>query len=312
MKSVQALCKPGNHLLTLEEFSPFELSIFIKLALEQKNSLKKQEQLLQGKVLGMIFDKSSTRTRVSFEVGMLSLGGHAIFLNGNDLQLGRGETIHDTAKTLSQYVDGIMIRTHEHEKVEGLAKHASIPVINGLTDQHHPCQALADFLTIYETTGSLTKWKLTYVGEGNNVCHSLLIGTAMLGGTICYSTPKTHKPAKDIVAKALAIAKLTGATIIYEEEVQKACENADFIYTDVWNSMGFEEEENKHEIFLPYQVNNENVKFAKSSYQFMHCLPAHRGEEVTADIIDGKHSVVFNQAGNRMFAQKSLLLSLLA
>ncbi|WP_028399576.1 ornithine carbamoyltransferase [Ectobacillus panaciterrae] len=315
MQYVQSAVKVHTKdILSLEELSSQEVLSIIEFAVSLKKQHLKGENppLLGGKILGMIFDKHSTRTRVSFEAGMLQLGGHGMFLSGKELQIGRGETIEDTAKVLSQYVDAIMIRTFEHEKVAELAKHASIPVINGLTDDHHPCQALADLMTVYEEKGTFHGVKLAYVGDGNNVCHSLLIGGAKVGMHITAACPAGHQPEAYIIEAAKEIAKETGAVIEVYENPQLAVQNADFIYTDVWTSMGQEEEAKERlQKFQPYQVNEKLVQYAQQDYKFLHCLPAHREEEVTSDIIDGKHSVVFEQAGNRLHVQKALLASLL-
>ncbi|MFD3447847.1 ornithine carbamoyltransferase [Microbacteriaceae bacterium 4G12] len=311
MKNVQLQTKD---ILTLEEMTSKEIIGLIEFAIQVKKQHKagKNPSLLQGKILGMIFDKHSTRTRVSFEAGIVQLGGHGMFLNGKELQLGRGETIEDTAKVLSQYIDAIMIRTFEHEKVVELAKHATIPVINGLTDDHHPCQALADLMTIYEEKGTFQGIKLAYVGDGNNVCHSLLLGGAKVGLHVAVACPPNHQPSPLIVQTAQQLAKETGAVIEIMEDAKVAARQADFIYTDVWTSMGQEEEATERlKQFRPYQVNDELVQHAKDHYKFLHCLPAHREEEVTASIIDGVHSVVFEQAGNRLHVQKALLASLL-
>lgn len=315
MQYVQSAVKVHTKdILSLEELSSQEVLSIIEFAVSLKKQHLKGENppLLGGKILGMIFDKHSTRTRVSFEAGMLQLGGHGMFLSGKELQIGRGETIEDTAKVLSQYVDAIMIRTFEHEKVAELAKHASIPVINGLTDDHHPCQALADLMTVYEEKGTFHGVKLAYVGDGNNVCHSLLIGGAKVGMHITAACPAGHQPEAYIIEAAKEIAKETGAVIEVYENPQLAVQNADFIYTDVWTSMGQEEEAKERlQKFQPYQVNEKLVQYAQQDYKFLHCLPAHREEEVTSDIIDGKHSVVFEQAGNRLHVQKALLACLL-
>lgn len=291
--------------LTKEEIMQI-LSYAAGLKIKQKRGVS--HPVLEGKTLGMIFTKSSTRTRVSFEVGMYQLGGYPLFLSGQELQLGRGETIEDTAKVLSRYVDGIMIRTFAHSDVEELAKYADIPVINGLTDLNHPCQILADFQTIIEHKGVLEGLKLIYVGDGNNVCHSLLNGCAKVGMNISVACPKGYEPDENIVKLALEDAKISGAVIEITDDPVKAVKDADVIYTDVWASMGQEEEHAKRlKIFKPYQVNAELVKNAKPDYLFLHCLPAHRGEEVTAEVIDGPNSVVFDEAENRMHAQKAVL-----
>ncbi|MFS0864243.1 ornithine carbamoyltransferase [Fredinandcohnia sp. 179-A 10B2 NHS] len=305
----------GKDFITLIDLSQDEIFDLLDLALELKQAHQKREETscLKGKTLAMIFEKPSTRTRVSFEAGMLQLGGNALFLNSNDLQLGRGETIADTAKVLSQYVDAIMIRTFEHEKIEELAKHASIPVINGLTEDYHPCQALADLLTIYELKKTFKGNKLVYIGDGNNVAHSLLIGAAKVGLNCTVVCPEQYEPKMEIVQTAKEIAKKTSAKIEVSHNPEIAMKDADFIYTDVWASMGQEKEQQERvKVFMQYQVNAELVSIAKNSYTFMHCLPAHRGEEVTEEIIDGSHSVVFEQAANRLHVQKAVLKTLLA
>jgi ornithine carbamoyltransferase len=304
----------GKDVLTLAGLTPEEiLTLLDKSILLKENTMKKQfDQPLKGKILGMIFDKSSTRTRVSFEVGMIQLGGSALYLNGNDLQLGRGETIADTASVLSQYVDGILIRTFSHKSVEELANHASVPVINGLTDLYHPCQALADLLTIYEKKGKLKGLKLAYIGDGNNVAHSLMIACTKVGMDISIVAPREYFPDSSITAQSKGFAQSSGAKLVITDSQIEAVRDADIIYTDVWTSMG-QESENEQRLndFSDYQVNAELVKHAKDDYLFLHCLPAHRGEEVTTEVIDGKHSVVFEQAGNRLHAQKALLVEIL-
>lgn len=304
----------GKDLLTLADLEPQEiLTLLEKAVVLKEKTLKKQfDQPLKGKILGMIFDKSSTRTRVSFEVGMIQLGGSALYLNGNDLQLGRGETVADTAQVLSQYLDGIMIRTFSHKSVEELAEYADIPVINGLTDLYHPCQALADLLTIYEQKGKLKGLKLAYIGDGNNVAHSLMIACTKVGMDVSIASPKGYHPDKTITARCEDFAIQTGANMVITESPQEAVQGADIIYTDVWTSMGQElENEQRLKDFHEYQVNETLLKAANEDYLFMHCLPAHRGEEVTAEVIDGQHSVVFEQAGNRLHAQKALLVEIL-
>lgn len=243
---------------------------------------------------------------------MLQLGGNALYLNSNDLQLGRGETIADTAKVLSQYIDAIMIRTFSHSIVEELAYHADIPVINGLTDLYHPCQALADLLTIQEVKGTLKGLKMVYVGDGNNVAHSLMIGAAKMGIHISVASPAGYEPNKNVVSIANKAASESGSEVTVLNDPFEAVKGADVIYTDVWTSMG-QEQENKQrlEIFKDFQINEQLMKEAKDDYLFLHCLPAHRGEEVTADIIDSTHSAVFQQAGNRLHVQKAVLAELL-
>jgi ornithine carbamoyltransferase len=305
----------GRDFLMLVDFSQEELQYLIDLAIELKAKQKagQEHKLLNGKTIGLIFEKSSTRTRVSFEVGIYQLGGQGLFLSGNDLQIGRGETILDTAQTLSRYLDGIMIRTFEHRKVVELARGATIPVINGLTDLSHPCQALADYQTIYEKHGSFEGVKLAYIGDGNNMVHSLMMGAAKLGIDMSIATPEGYEPDEDIVQQTLAIAEETGSKIVVCRDPKEAIEGANFIYTDVWASMGQEAEQKEREIaFANYQVDEELVKHAAPNYMFMHCLPAHRGEEVSEGIIDGEHSIVFDQAENRLHAQKAVMAAIMS
>ncbi len=300
-----------KHLLSLHDWSPEDiekaLTLAAKLKKEQKEGIP--HPLLQGKTLGMIFSKSSTRTRVSFEVGMYQLGGHALFLSSNDIQLGRGETIHDTAKVLSRYLDGIMIRTYRQEDVEALAEFGSIPIINGLTDLLHPCQVLADLLTIQEHCGSLKGKKLAYVGDGNNMAHSLLFGGAKCGMEVAVATPAAYKCDEEVVKKAMEDAKETGARIVITEDPKEAVKDADAVYTDTWVSMGQEDQKaEKVKAFSPYQVNDELFALAKKDAIFLHCLPAYRGMEVTDSVIDGPQSVIFDEAENRLHAQKAVLV----
>lgn len=300
--------------LTLADFNKEEIEYLVMLGLELKRKLKKGIPFkpLNGKILGMIFEKSSTRTRVSFEVAMLQLGGHALFLNKNDIQLGRGETITDTAKVLSGYLDGILMRTDDHNKLSELADNATIPIINGLSNLYHPTQAIADFMTIYEKKGKLKGTKLAYVGDGNNVAHSLMIGGAKLGIDIAIATPKGYEPMDEVVKLAMVEAEKQDSKLVITNDIFEAVADADVIYTDVWTSMG-QEAESKLRLskFQGFQVNREIVSNAKPSYIFMHCLPAHRGEEVTAEIIDGPNSVVFDEAENRLHAHKAILSTFL-
>lgn len=304
----------GRDLLCLYDFTPEEIKTILDLADELKAKQKRGEphHYLQGKSLGMIFQKSSTRTRVSFEVAMYQLGGHALHLNAGDLQLGRGETIADTARVLSRYLDGIMIRTYAQADVEELARHADIPVINGLTDLLHPCQVLADLQTIREHKGTPAELKLAYVGDGNNVCHSLLFGCAKTGIHISVASPDEYKPEQEIVTLARQDAEKNKSRIEILTDPTEAVDGADVIVTDVWVSMGQESAAaEKAKIFTPYQVNHTLVQHAKPDFIFLHCLPAHRGEEVTSDIIDGPHSVVWDEAENRLHTQKAILALLL-
>lgn len=304
----------GQDFLTLANFSSELIKDLLQKAKKLKTShlLGEETNVLKGKILGLIFDKPSTRTRVSFEAGMLQLGGQALYLNGQDLQLGRGEPISDTAKVLSHYVDALMIRTFSHRTVEELAQHASIPVINGLTDLDHPCQALADLLTIQEEKGKLEGIKMTYVGDGNNVAHSLMMAAGKMGMDLTVATPKGYEPAAEILYAAQSFAKESGGNIKITANANEAVLGADVIYTDVWTSMGQEaENEQRLKDFQPFQVNEELVKGAKKDFIFLHCLPAHRGEEVTTEVIDGHSSYVFQQAGNRLHVQKALLVEIL-
>lgn len=298
--------------LSLKDYSTEEILDLLNLAIELKKPENKHLPLLKGKVLGMIFEKSSTRTRVSFEAGMLQLGGHAMFLSSQDTQLGRGETIADTARVLSGYLDGLMIRTFHQSAVEELAQFSSIPVINGLTDDYHPCQVLADLMTLIEHFGELKGRKLAYIGDGNNMANSLMIGAAKVGLDIAIAAPKGYEPKTEMVELAQAIAKDSGSMVTVTNDPVEAVKNSDAIYTDVWASMGQEAEAIKRlNDFEGFQVNADLVQHAKADYIFMHCLPAHREEEVTTDILEGPHSVIFQEAENRLHAQKAVLVTLM-
>lgn len=304
----------GRDLLTLLDYTSEEVDYLLQKALIMKQEMVtgKMPAVLQGKTLGMIFEKHSTRTRISFEVGMNHLGGHAMFMHAKDLQIGRGEPISDTGKVLSEYVDGVMIRANSHEMVKELAKHATIPIINGLTDIFHPCQALADLLTMIEVKGTIRGLKLAYVGDGNNVAHSLIIGAANMGMHIAVATPEGYTCNQNLFLKAQKIAIANGGSLIQTNNAFEAVESADVVYTDVWTSMGQEEETaTRLQVFNDFQVNDELVAHAKKDYMFLHCLPAHREEEVATSVIDGPNSYVFQQAGNRLHAQKAVLATLL-
>jgi ornithine carbamoyltransferase len=280
--------------------------------LKKETKKGKLRPILKGKTLAMIFAKSSTRTRVSFEVGMTQLGGYPLVLSSNDLQLGRGESIYDTAKVLERYVDGIMIRTFNHDDVIELAEHSNVPVINGLTDLLHPCQALADLFTVYEHKGKLAGLKLAYVGDGNNVCHSLLFACAKAGMNMSVATPKGYECDQNIWELAQSDAKLSGAILTQSADPIEAMSNADVVCTDTWVSMGMEnEKEERVAIFKDYQVNSDLFGKAKSDAIFIHCLPAYRGYEVTEDVIDGPRSVIFDEAENRMHVQKAVMALLM-
>ena len=304
----------GRDLLSLRDFTGEEIKVILDLAADlkdkQKNNLS--HQYLKGKTLGMIFQKASTRTRVSFEAAMYHLGGYPLFLSAADLQLGRGESIPDTARVLSGYLDGIMIRTFAQKDVEELAKYADIPVLNGLTDLLHPCQILADLLTIREYWGGLKGLKLAYVGDGNNICHSLLFGCAKTGIHMRAACPEGYAPNPEITRLATEDARLSGGSIQVTANPVEAVTGAEIIITDVWASMGKEDEQSsRNKVFPPYQVNGKLTAHAAKDYIFLHCLPAHRGEEVTGEIIDGPHSVVWNEAENRLHTQKAALALLL-
>jgi ornithine carbamoyltransferase len=295
--------------LTLEEtYQIFDLSRILK----QKQLTGEPHRVLEGKTLGMIFTKPSTRTRVSFETGIYQLGGLGMYFGPNDLQLGKSESIPDTAKVLSRYLNGIMIRTFDHQDVIDLAKHAAIPVINGLTDLLHPCQILADLFTILEKKRKLQGLKLAFIGDGNNVAHSLLHGCSLVGMNISVASPSGYKPNKQIVNEALKNAKYMGSKVELVEDPVKAVRKADIVYTDVWASMGQEKEaEVRKRKFAKYQVNSKLVKNAKDDYLFMHCLPAHRGDEVTNEVADSPNSVIFDEAENRLHVQKAIMASLM-
>ncbi|KMJ59525.1 ornithine carbamoyltransferase [Bacillus sp. LL01] len=304
-----------SHFLTLGSLTPNDIHYLLEDAIKLKKYQKEgtPHPYLQGKVLAMLFEKSSTRTRVSFEVGMLQLGGHAIFLSSNDIQLGRGESPSDTAKVLSRYVDGLMIRTFEHQILEEFAHHSTVPIINGLTDSHHPAQVLADLLTIKEHKGKLKGLKLCYLGDANNnMSHSLIEGAVKVGMDISIACPPDFEPDISILSYMKEEAIATGSTILVGECPEEMIKGADVVVTDVWTSMGQEAETlDRLNAFAPYQVNKELCKHAKNDFIFLHCLPAHRGEEVTSEIIDGPHSVVFDEAENRLHAQKAILKALL-
>ncbi|MBQ3181151.1 MAG: ornithine carbamoyltransferase [Clostridia bacterium] len=304
----------NKHLLTLHDWSTQEILDTLDLADElkykQKNGI--EHHILKGKTLGMIFSKSSTRTRVSFEVGMYQLGGSALFLSSNDIQLGRGETIYDTANVLSRFLDGIMIRTYKQSDVEDLAKYGQIPIINGLTDLVHPCQILADFQTIREHKGKLKGLKLAYIGDGNNMAHSLLYGGAKVGMEIAVATPKQYECDPEVVKNAKEDAKATGTKLTLTNDPVEAIKDADVVYADTWVSMGQESEKaEKVKVFKDFQINKELFSYAKPDAIFLHCLPAYRGYEVTEDVIDGPNSVIFDEAENRLHAQKAVMVKLM-
>ena len=304
-----------KHLLKLLDLSKEEIFEILDLADELKKMQKegKEHHYLKGKSLGMIFQKSSTRTRVSFEVGMYQLGGQALFLSSNDIQLGRGESIYDTANVLSRFLDGIMIRTYAQSDVEDLAKYGSISIINGLTDLLHPCQILADFQTIYEHKGKLEGLKLAYLGDGNNISNSLLYGCSKMGINIAVATPKGYECDSLVTERAIADAKKIGSDVILTDDPDSAIHNADVVVTDTWVSMGQEDEKAERiKVFGNYSVTKDRMATAKEDAIFLHCLPAYRGYEVAPEVIDGPQSVIFDEAENRLHAQKAVMVACMA
>ncbi len=298
-----------KHLLKLQDLSKEEIFSILNLAdqlkFERKNGIRKE--YLKGKKLGMIFQKASTRTRVSFETGIYELGGYGLFLSSSDLQIGRGEPVQDTARVLSRYLDAIMIRTFAQKEVEDLAKYGSIPVINGLTDYCHPCQVLADLMTIREIKGSFNGLKMTYVGDGNNMANSLIVGGLTMGMEVAIACPKGYEPDE----KILEWAKQSGRFTL-THTVDEAMEKADVLYTDVWASMGMESEREKRaKAFEGYQINSDNIRVAKGDVMVMHCLPAHRGEEITDEVFEAHADEIFEEAENRLHAQKAVMVQLM-
>lgn len=299
-----------KHLLKLNDWSSEDivhcLDLADKLKYEKKHGIK--HHILEGQTLGMIFQKSSTRTRVSFEVGMYDLGGSALFLSSRDLQIGRGEPVEDTARVLSRFLNAIMIRTFEQQEVEKLAQYGSIPIINGLTDYCHPCQVLADLQTIREHKGSLEGKKLCFIGDGNNMANSLMVGALKTGMEFSIACPNGYKPDSELLKWAESTGKVTCT-----EDIMEAAADADVLYTDVWASMGQEEEANmRKKIFASYQINSEVMKAAKSDAMVLHCLPAHRGEEITADVFESHADEIFDEAENRLHAQKAVMVMCMA
>ncbi len=302
-----------KHLVSLKDYSREDIEEIFALTQRLKQDPVAHREALRGKSLAMIFQKPSTRTRVSFEVGMFQLGGTALYLGANDIQLHRGESISDTARVLSQYVDGIMARVFAHQDIIDLAKHASVPVINGLSDLLHPCQVLADYFTLREKRGKLDGLKIAWVGDGNNVCHELALGAVKLGMPMSIATPKGYEPNPLVMKAAIRDAqKAKGPAPVLTTDPMEAVAGADVIYTDVWTSMGQEEEKAARlKAFEGFMVTPEMMAAAGPECVFMHCLPAHRGEEVAAEVIDGPQSVVFQEAGNRLHTQKAVLLLLM-
>jgi len=296
-------------IVSLIDLSTEDIHHILDLTERVKKDKNLYNDRLSGKSIGLVFQKPSNRTRVSFEVGISQLGGNCVYLGPDEINLGVREATSDVSKTLSRYLDGIVARTHSHKDVLELTKNADIPIINGLSDLYHPCQALTDLFSIKEKLGTLEGLKLSYIGDGNNVCHSLLLGCAKVGMHMDVATPKGYEVDSKILEKAINFGKETGAKITTSNSPTKSIKNAHVIYADVWVSMG-QEEENEQRLadFKEYQINSELTKQADKDYIFMHCLPAHRGQEVTKDVIDGKHSIVFDQAENRLHTQKAILI----
>lgn len=304
----------GKNLVSIDDLSREEVAQILETAeiIKLRHYSQESQPILRGKVLGMIFQKPSLRTRVSFETGMMQLGGEAIYLGPDDIKLGQREAIKDIAQVLSRYVNGIMARTFSHNIILELAKYSTVPVINGLSDLLHPCQILGDLLTIREKKGRLSNLKLAYIGDGNNVAHSLMFGAVKVGMDIILATPNGYEPRSEIIEKTKEDAQKTGSKVEIIQDPVEAANGADIIYTDVWTSMGFEKEsEIRKNVFKPYQVNQDLANKAKDDVIILHCLPAHRGEEITDEVIDGPHSVVIDQAENRLHAQKAVLALLL-
>ena len=298
--------------LSIHDLSLYEFTKLMDLAREVKAKPGRYAKKLKGRILAMIFQKPSLRTRMSFEVGMLQLGGEAVYLAPSDIQLGSREGAYDVGKNLERWVDGIMIRTFAHQIVVDLAGSCRIPVINGLTDRLHPCQALADFQTLYEKHKNLAAFRLAYVGDGNNVCHSLMFAAARAGTLMAIATPPGYEPDPEIVRQAAEDGRETGYALTLTHDPVEAVTGADAVYTDVWASMGQEaEKEKRAKLFAPFQVNARLMSHARPEAFFMHCLPAHREEEVTSEVLDSKNSIVYDQAENRLHAQKAVMLTLM-
>jgi ornithine carbamoyltransferase len=299
--------------IEIHDYSAEEVQQIFDIAKDMKADPARYAKSLEGQTLAMIFEKSSTRTRVSFEVGMYQLGGHALFLSARDIQLGRGEPIYDTAKVLSRYVDGIMARTFAHKTVTDLAEYATVPVINGLTDLSHPCQVMTDYFTAWEHIGDLKGKKIAYIGDGNNMAHSLMFGAVKVGMNIAVATPASYAPDPVVVAQAQGDADVAGTKVIVTTSIEEAVRDADVVETDVWASMGQEAEaEKRHRDFAGWIVDKRVMSMAKPNAIFMHCLPAHRGEEVAAEVIDdAKCSVVYDEAENRLHVQKAIMYALM-
>jgi ornithine carbamoyltransferase len=303
----------GKEFLSIRDFSPLEIRHFLHVACQVKAKPELFTGVLKGKTLAMIFEKPSLRTRVTFDVGMEQLGGHPLYLSPTEINLGKRESVRDVAKNLERIVQGIMIRTFAHDIVVEMAKHASIPVINGLTDYSHPCQAMADYLTILEVKGQIAGLKIAFVGDGNNVARSLMFAGAQLGANVWVATPRGYEPDAETIKWSCRRSEETGGTCNVTNDAELACSGADVVYTDVWASMGQESEAlHRQQVFLSYQVDAKLFGCAKPEAIFLHCLPAHRGDEVTDEVIDSQRSFVFQQAENRLHAQKAIMLELMS
>jgi ornithine carbamoyltransferase len=302
----------GTDLLSIADLSPDAVRHLFTLAADVKKRPERYRRVLEGQTLALIFEKPSLRTRTTFDVGVKQLGGNSLYLSPAEINLGKRESVYDVAKNLERWVQGIMIRTFGHGICVNLADYASIPVINGLTDHEHPCQALADFFTMIEHGKSMKTSKIVYVGDGNNVAHSLMLTAGMLGATMVVATPENYRPDYTLVRSAQEIAARTGGSVRVLTDPVEAVRDADVVYTDTWASMGQESEaEERRRIFRPYQVNAALMSHARHDAIFMHCLPAHRGEEVTDEIMDGPHSVIFDEAENRLHVQKAIMIELM-
>lgn len=297
--------------LSIADWSTRELNALLELSGKVKKTPAKYSRRLQGLSIAMIFEKQSLRTHVTFDVGIVQLGAHPVYLTQSDISLGKRESVYDTAKNLERWVDGVVVRTFAHATCVELAKAIKVPVVNALTDHEHPCQAVGDFLTVKEHLGSFKKKKFVFVGDGNNVCHSLMLMAAKVGMDFVAATPNGYAPDAEVFKVAEKVVNATGATIDISHNPKGAVKNADVVYTDVWTSMGQEtEQQQRREVFKDFQINAKLMSLAKSKALFMHCLPAHRGEEVTDEVIDSRNSVVFDEAENRLHTQKAILVTL--
>ncbi|MCL5267880.1 MAG: ornithine carbamoyltransferase [Bacteroidetes bacterium] len=299
--------------LSIADWSSQEMKQFVDLSMKMKTQPEKYSNSLKGKSVALIFEKQSLRTHVTFDVGIYQLGGHSVYLSQSDISLGKRESIHDVAKNLERWMSGVVLRTYAHQSCVDMAANMKIPVVNALTDYEHPCQAVGDFLTVKEHLGDLEKKKFVFVGDGNNVCNSLMLMAAKMGTDFVAATPQGYEPPKEVLKLAAEASKETGAVIKVDHDPKSAARDADVIYTDVWVSMGQEgEREERLRVFRDFQVNRQLMSLAKKSALFMHCLPAHRGEEVTDDVIDSKQSVVWDESENRLHSQKAIIYALIA